>query len=409
MGRAALLALAAVALAAAALVGPAAAGAADELALWQNGAHLRGADLYQRRMYPDVDGDALGPGPLGPPLRQKDFDQLARMGANLVVLSHPGIFTEQPPYALDEGAAANLDRLVAMATRADLFVVIAFRTGPGRSEFTFFPGQADTWFPGSLVNETVWSDAAAQQGWVDMWRATAERYRDQPAVVGYELMVEPNGNQVLANEYDPAAFVRDHAGQLVDWNQLHPRIAAAIREVDAETPLLLPYEGWSGLDWLPFLQPSGDPRTVAVIHHYDPFAYTHQDPPARLGYPGPVDVDEDGTVDRLDRTWLRTRLRGAVETARALGLPLAVTELGAKRWVPGAARYVGDELAILNALGVNSAVWSWQPSWGPTRALDDFAFRHGPKPRNHKPVANALATAIAKAWSKNDLRPSDLG
>ncbi|MEZ5101147.1 MAG: cellulase family glycosylhydrolase [Thermoleophilia bacterium] len=246
MRRAALLALAAAALAVAALTGPSAARATDELSLWQNGAHLRGADLYQRRTYPDVDGDALGPGPLGPPLRQKDFDQLARLGANLVVLSHPGIFTEEPPYVLDEGAAANLDRLVALATRADLFVVIAFRTGPGRSEFTFFPGQADTWFPGSLVNEAVWSDAAAQQGWVDMWRATAERYRDQPAVVGYEPMVEPNGNQVLANEYDPSAFVRDHAGQLVDWNQLHPRIAAAIREVDAQTPLLLPYEGWSG-------------------------------------------------------------------------------------------------------------------------------------------------------------------
>ncbi|MEZ5101148.1 MAG: hypothetical protein R3C15_15380 [Thermoleophilia bacterium] len=86
-----------------------------------------------------------------------------------------------------------------------------------------------------------------------------------------------------------------------------------------------------------------------------------------------------------------------------------MTELGAKRWVPGAARYVGDELAILDALGVNSAVWSWQPSWGPTRALDDFAFRHGPKPRNHKPVRNALAAAIAKAWSRNELRPSDVG
>ncbi|MEZ5670083.1 MAG: hypothetical protein R3F55_22135 [Alphaproteobacteria bacterium] len=115
-----------------------AAAAADRFDLWRNdtGPQLRGANLYQRHVYPEIDGsEFIGPGPFGPPVTQADFDALAAAGANVVVLSHPGIFTEQPPYRLDPAAKANLDRLVAMAQAADLFVVIAFRTGPGRSEF----------------------------------------------------------------------------------------------------------------------------------------------------------------------------------------------------------------------------------------------------------------------------------
>lgn len=83
----------------------------------------------------------LGPGPVGPPYTQEDLNSLAAMGANLVNISCPGLFSENPPYQLDEKIIAHLDQLLDMVHQADLFAIIAFRTGPGRSEFTFFGGR----------------------------------------------------------------------------------------------------------------------------------------------------------------------------------------------------------------------------------------------------------------------------
>lgn len=72
-------------------------GGVDKYALWAGNTALRGANVYQRRVYPELDGTHfLGPGPLGPPYTQADFDRLAAWGANLVVISHPGLFTEEP-------------------------------------------------------------------------------------------------------------------------------------------------------------------------------------------------------------------------------------------------------------------------------------------------------------------------
>ncbi len=168
----------------------------DEMALWSSGSvELRGANVYQRRVYPELDGLVfMGPGPLGPPYSQADFDRLAELGANYANVSHAGIYTEEPPYRLDGTVARSLDEMFEKIARADLFAVISFRTGPGRSEFTFFSEDVGTWFDESYLNDEVWRSQQAQDAWVAMWRAAARRYRSNPVVVGYDLMVEPNAN-----------------------------------------------------------------------------------------------------------------------------------------------------------------------------------------------------------------------
>jgi len=174
---------------------PTASGEVDKWALWTGGAQLRGANIYQRRVYPELDGpDFMGHGPVGPPYTQADFNRLTALGANYVNVSHPGLFAENPPYALDEDIQDNLDDLLNKIAQAHMFAAISFRTGPGRSEFTFFWGEEGDWFDESYFNDAVWQEQAAQDGWAAMWRYTAERYRGNPIVVGYDLMVEPNAN-----------------------------------------------------------------------------------------------------------------------------------------------------------------------------------------------------------------------
>ena len=391
----------------------------DKMALWNltGGPQLRGANIYQRRVYPELDGlTFMGPGAVGPPYTQEDFDRLAALGANYVNISHPGLFSETAPYTLDQDIQHNLDNLLDMIAKVDMFAVISFRTGPGRSEFTFFWDEVGDWFDESYLNDSMWQDQAAQDAWVAMWRYTSERYRDNPIVVGYDLMVEPNANEVGSDAlndpldiWDPEEFYANYGGTLYDWNQLYPRITTAIREVDASTPILIGGMSYSAVEWFPYLEPTGDPRTVYVAHQYAPVQYTHQLPPLELSYPGLFDTDWDGVDDQFNRAWLEDLL-STVDTFTAThGVPVAVNEFGLMRWEPGAADFMDDQMDLFEQRGMNHALWCWDPSWEEwVEEVDAFNFRHGPDPNNHADVESSdLIDVIVGYWGRNTMRPSN--
>ena len=394
----------------------------DKWSLWTGGTQLRGANIWQRRVYPELDGtEFLGPGPVGPPYVQSDFDDLAALGANYVNISHPGLFTEEPPYVLDQDIQDNLDNLLSMIKQAGLLAVISFRTGPGRSEFWAVWGE-DTvsdpengWFDPSYYNNTVWGDQEAQDAWVAMWAYTAQRYKDNPIVVGYDLMVEPNSNEVGSyplgdpfDVWDPEEFYATYGGTLYDWNQLYPRITAAIRQVDADTPILIGGNGYSSLDWLPYVEPTGDPRTVYTVHQYEPFKYTHQDAGVQdCTYPGTCDVDWDDQPETFDHAWLEGRLSIIDTYVSTHGVPVAVNEFGAVRWTPNVDVFMDDQMDLFEQRGLNYALWVWDPAWEPwTQQVDAFNFRHGPDPDNHTDVESSeLMHVIVEHWGQNTVWP----
>jgi hypothetical protein len=378
--------------------------------LWVGGPHLRGANIYQRRVYPDLDGnESMGPGPVGPPFVAEDFERLSALGANYVNISHPGLFSEQPPYALDPAIQENLDRLLEMIAQADLFAVISFRTGPGRSEFTFFWGDDGDWFDSSYYNDAVWEDALAQEAWAEMWRYTAERYRENPIVVGYDLMVEPNSNDIYFNEWDPKRFHDRYGDTSYDWSQFARRLTAAIREVDGDTPILVGANAYCSVDWLPYLEPTGDPYTIYLVHQYAPGKYTKQgreDPP--VSYPGLVDLDYDGIVESFDRTWLEGWLSAVGDFRSRYNLPVAANEYSVVRWAPGAAAFLEDQLVLFEALGMNSAWWVWSSAWAEQLGVDPFNFLNGPDPDHHERVPRSdLMDVLLEYWRRNEKRPSN--
>jgi len=381
----------------------------DKWSLWTGGTQLRGANIWQHVVVPWVDGDEfLGDGHVGPPFVQEDLDRLAAMGANYVNISGPGLFTEKPPYVLDEAVQAHLDNLLDMIARADLFAVITARTGPGRSDFTFYWDESDD-LAELLLNDDVWLKQDAQDAWVEMWRYTAERYRDNPVVVGYDLMCEPNGPGRLLEIWNGEDFYPAYAGTLYDWNQLYPRIVQAIRQVDPDTPILISAMGWGSVRWLPFLEPVDDPHTVYMVHQYEPQEhYTHQPYPASNSYPGSFDLDWDGAPDVFDRAWLDGYLSIIDDFKARYGVTVAVNEFGVQRWVPGGAAFMDDQMDLFEARGMNHALWAFNPAWPPFAENDDFNFLHGPDPDNHADVAsNDLIDVIREYWGRNTIRPSN--
>jgi hypothetical protein len=384
--------------------------------LWSSGeVMLRGINIHQRVIYEGWDDpEYYGDGPVGPVFTQEDFDHLAELGANYVNISHPGLFTVDAPFGLDEGSQANLDRLLEMIAQADMFAVISFRSGPGRSELTFWGVGPDDEMGQSLLNDSVWEDQAAQDAWVDMWRTTAERYKDNPVVVGYDLMVEPNSSAVFFDVYSPEEFYPAYADSLYDWNQFYPRLVEAIREVDSDTPILVGALSWSHVDWLPYLEPTGDPRTVYTIHQYAPQDYTHQLPDEQgalpITYPGELDFDWDGEPDNLDREWLEGLLSPVDEFRSNHGMPVAVNEYGVMRFEPGAAVYLNDLMGLLENLGVNHALWAWTSAqvlrYG---EMQEFEYRLGPDMNNlTEEVPSELMDVIVRNWELNRVRPSQV-
>jgi len=376
--------------------------------LWTQGTRLRGANIYQRRVYPELDGtNVLGPGPVGPPFTASDFEHLASLGANCVVISHPGLFTETPPYEPDPGVQANLDSLLEAIAQADLCAVIAFRTGPGRSEFSLVRGGAGDWFPTNMINDAIWTNDAAQAAWAHMWRYTADRYRGSSAIVGYELMVEPNACDVVSNApaWPPWKFHRQYGGTSYDWNRLYPRVLRAVRDVDPETPVLVGSDGYSGVVWLPYVKPCGDARTVYTVHQYEPGPYTHQQPDesGRCSYPGFLDPDWGGRRTRFSTDWIEDLYSVVRRFGAKADAPVAVTELGVCRWAPGASAFLSDQLNVIEEQGMNWALWLWECSYtNYTRGVHTFNFRLGAEPVNRDDVlTNSLMQVIRNFWIRN--------
>jgi len=326
----------------------------EKFDLWRGPTYLRGANIWQKRVTPD---DAMGPGPVGPPYSQQDFDDLASWGANYVNISHPGIFTERADYQIEEGVFQNLSDLIDKAERAGLFVVVSYRTGPGRNEAVF--GGED-----STPLTKVWKNKSAQKGWVEMWRETARRLKDRKNVVGYDLMVEPDTKKAAV------------------WNRLASSITDAIRTVDSSTPILIGGADWSTVDSLDALQLTGDVRTVYTVHQYEPSHYTQE---GTSGF---------STNQLRD---LYNRISGFETTNR---VPIAVNEFGVVRFAPNADSFVRTQMAMIEGLGANHALWLWETSF--PLDYDDFNFRRGPDPNNHVDVASSdLISVIKTDWSNN--------
>jgi hypothetical protein len=322
--------------------------------LWRAATCLRGANIWQTRVTPD---DEMGPGPIGPPYRPNDLPELAAWGANYVNISHPGVFNEIPEantrYHFDQAVFDNLDQLITRCDEADLFVVVAFRTGPGRTEEVF---DGNSLAP-------MWSSPEARDGWVNMWQEMSSRLKSRKNVIGYDLMVEPE--------------TKDHK----TWNELARRIISAIRREDTKTPILVEAADWSTVDSLPCAGRFDDSKIVYAVHQYEPYSYTHQKQNAHKPYPGGLES-------------LYQRINGFKDKRRAI---IAVNEFGVMRWSPGAIQFLETEFDLIEKLGAGHALWLWETSF--PLNYDEFNYRH---------ASSELINCIKKNWSQNQVRLHDV-
>ena len=290
----------------------------DHFDLWKKG-ELRGANAFPRHT---VD----------------DLRTLRSWGANLASFGVKSVVDDEPPFAVHEEAMKEIEGAVARAREAGLFATINFRSAPGREDFNRDLRQ--------------FQDLEYHDGFVKMWQETARRLKGNDIVAGYDLMCEPHPEDVLGEvprEERPAKM----KGTPADWNLLAKRATEAIREVDADTPIIVNLGGWAYPYTFAYLELTGDARTVYSVHYYSPRLYTHQKPDKPVPYPGVV-----GAHVEPEQHW---SLEVMVETLRSVRdfqvkhkVPIFAGEFGCARYAPGVEQFLRDQIGTYEDWG-----WSW--------------------------------------------------
>src|SRR4051812_16106588 len=208
-------------------------------------------------------------------------------------------------------------------------------------------------------------------GFLAIWNTLAERYKDRPGELLFEVLNEPHGK---------------FTAEL--WNEYFREALAVIRRTDPGRTVIVGPVQWNAIQQLHTLSlPSDDRNLIVTVHYYNPFEFTHQGAPwtnmrDNHGIPWTATPEEQAAVRRdLDKAqaWSRNENR-----------PIYLGEFGAydKADMPSRARYVGFVAREAEARGWSWAYWQFDGDF----ILYDIPGKHWVEP---------LRDALVKARREN--------
>lgn len=153
-------------------------------------------------------------------ISQGDIDRLSRMGFNSVrVPIHWKFFDSD-----DAEGFRLVDRLVQWARKDGIYVILDLHCAPG--------GQTGTNIDDSWGYPWLYTSHAAQNHTAAVWRRIAAHYRNEPTILGYDLLNEPIPHFPQLRQYNK------------DLEPLYRRLADTIRGVDRNHVLILGGAQW---------------------------------------------------------------------------------------------------------------------------------------------------------------------
>jgi endoglucanase len=175
-------------------------------------------------------------------ITQPDLDRIKALGFNSVrVPIHWKFFTDNNP----EGFRL-LDRLVEWARKDSIYLILDMHCAPG--------GQTGTNIDDSYGYPWLYLSPEAQMQTVAVWRRIALHYRNEPIVLGYDLLNEPIPPYPPLRRFD------------ADLEPLYRRITAVIREIDHNHVIILGGAQWDS-NFKVFTQP-WDRNVMYTFHKY---------------------------------------------------------------------------------------------------------------------------------------------
>ncbi len=119
---------------------------------------------------------------------RREFAIAKSFGFNLlrVPFDHHLLADDERPFELRDDAFEWLDRAVALAKETGVYLILDMHGVPG--------GQSTDMTSGRVGENELWESETHQRRTAWLWQRIAERYREDTAVVAYDIMNEPWGD-----------------------------------------------------------------------------------------------------------------------------------------------------------------------------------------------------------------------
>ena len=258
---------------------------------------------------------------------EKDYEEIARLRFNAVtvMLGYRHFYTEAAPEKYIEAGWEGLDKHLTLARKYGLHIILQMLIVEGAQ---FVPSKGETF------DYRIWVQPDLQERFLKLWEAIAERYKDEPQLIGYGIFCEP----VVS-------------GTRQQWIDLANKAVARIRNIDKNHVLFIERlygefgtrREMAGLDLSPersfFLV--ADRNVVYQFYFFERDEYTHQHAPWRedrdksLHYPEPrfeivyrEAVNDRGQVFRFDKDYLNFYLARQLEFGSKHRVPMFVWAFG---------------------------------------------------------------------------------
>ena len=184
-------------------------------------------------------------------ITRHDIEFIASTGANTIRLPfHYKLFTDEDYMGLthSQDGFARVDSVVAWCHDNGLYLILDMHDAPG--------GQTGDNIDDSYGYPWLLESEASQQLFCNIWQKIADYYKNEPVILGYELLNEPI-----------APYFPNMEELNAKLEPLYRRATQAIRQVDNNHIILIGGAQWNG-NFRPFKDGSYDQKLMYTCHRY---------------------------------------------------------------------------------------------------------------------------------------------
>ena len=186
-------------------------------------------------------------------ITEADIAYIKQTGANTIRLPfNYKLFTREDYMGKNDETEGfkQMDKVIDWCRKYDLHLILDMHDCPG--------GQTGDNIDNGHGYPWLFESEASQQLFCQIWQKIASRYKDEPVILGYELMNEP-----IATMFSDSV----RAALNAKLEPLYKRATKAIREVDLNHIILLGGAQWNG-NFEPFSDWKFDNKIMYTCHRY---------------------------------------------------------------------------------------------------------------------------------------------
>lgn len=180
-----------------------------------------------------------------------DIEFIASTGANTIRLPfHYKLFTDEYYMGItgQQDGFARIDTLISWCKKTNLYLILDMHDAPG--------GQTGDNIDDSFGYPWLLESEASQKQFFEIWTRIADYYKNEPIILGYELVNEPI-----------APYFSNMEELNAKLEPLYKKAVAAIRTVDTNHIILLGGSQWNG-NFKPFTDSKFDDKIMYTCHRY---------------------------------------------------------------------------------------------------------------------------------------------